>query len=58
MQNEIAKNSVVTLNYTVRDTDAAAYLVTDDVLRQEDAAVFIESMSSSKHPATQAQISE
>ena len=44
--------------YTVRDADAAAYLVTDDVLRQEDATVFIESMSSSKNPASKPQISE
>ena len=44
--------------YTVRDADAAAYLVTDDVLKREDAAVFIENMSSSKSPASASHVTK
>lgn len=44
--------------YTVRDTDAAAYLDTDDVLKPSDASVFIESMSSSKNAASPVHVSK
>ena len=59
---EAASTGLFTLQagrrYTVRDTDAAVYLNTDDVLKRDEAAVFIESMSSNKKASSPAYLAK